>query len=378
MPLGLYVHVPFCLQKCNYCDFVSYPYVQSDVRDYLAALGREIELASGRLPPEEKEVETIYFGGGTPTCLSAEELAFILKSCRHYFCVLPGAEISIEANPGTVDREKLAALRQAGVNRLSIGVQACQQRLLDLLGRVHTYEQVKDAARTAREAGFQNVGVDLLFGLPEQTEKDWVECLAQVLILYPEHVSTYSLQLEENTPLWRDVQAGKRKPGDEETELAMFERAIAILTARGYVHYEISNFSAPGCQCRHNLRYWHNLPYLGFGPAAHSFYADCRYSNEISLKKYVRRLGAGELPVAEREKLTRETMMAETVFLGLRLIQGLDLNVFAGRFGQTVEEVFPEQLSRLLRLNLIEINGRFLRLTRQGLPVANQVFAEFV
>ncbi|MCL6447018.1 MAG: radical SAM family heme chaperone HemW [Armatimonadetes bacterium] len=378
MSIGLYIHVPFCLKKCNYCDFISYPYNEKDADAYLNALIKEMELVSASLPPEAKEVETIYLGGGTPTCLPAPALAAILGSCRRCFFVLPGAEITVEANPGTVDGVKLAALREAGVNRLSLGVQAVQERLLKFLGRMHTFEQAREAVRMAREAGFANLNLDLIFGIPGQTPADWEECLKRILDLRPSHVSTYGLQLEEGTPLWRDVQAGKVAPVDEEAELAMFELAIEILTAAGLIHYEISNFAVPAGRCRHNLRYWRNLPYLGLGPAAHSFSGSCRFSNETSLEKYVVRLKAGELPVAGREKLTRQTLLAETVFLGLRLREGLDLKAFADRFGQAVEEVYRVELDRLLKLNLIEIKNNFLRLTPRGLPVANQVFASFV
>ncbi len=378
MSIGLYIHVPFCLKKCNYCDFISYPYNEKDADTCLDALLKEMELVSASLPPEAKEVETIYLGGGTPTCLPAPALAAILGSCRRCFFVLPGAEITVEANPGTVDRAKLAALREAGVNRLSLGVQAVQERLLKFLGRAHTFEQAREAVRMAREAGFINLNLDLIFGVPGQTLADWEECLKRILDLKPSHVSAYGLQLEEGTPLWRDVQSGKVDPVDEEAELAMFELAIEILTAAGLIHYEISNFAVPAGQCRHNLRYWQNLPYLGLGPAAHSFDGWSRCSNETSVEKYAARLEAGELPVAGREKLTRQTLLAETVFLGLRLREGLDLKAFAGRFGQAVEEVYRAELDRLLQLNLIEIKNNFLRLTPRALPVANQVFASFV
>lgn len=378
MSISLYIHVPFCLKKCNYCNFISYPYQEKEALDYLSGLSEEMKLYGRCLPAEAKEVETVYIGGGTPTCLSADNLATILKNCRHYFYLFPGAEISIEANPGTVDKKKLAILREAGVNRLSIGVQACQQRLLRLLGRVHTYAQVQDTVLTARETGFANINLDLIFGLPEQTLEDWVDCLQQVLEFCPTHISAYGLQLEEGTPLWRDIRAKKLKLCDEETEIRMYERTIEILTGTGFRHYEISNFSKPGKQCRHNLQYWHNLPYLGLGPAAHSFFFNCRFSNEVLLRKYIARLKVGELPIIERNKLTKQAVIEETVFLGLRMIQGLDLEVFARRFGQTVEEVFPGQIKRLLHFNLLEKNNGFLQLTRRGLLLANQVFAEFV
>lgn len=378
MPAGIYIHVPFCLQKCNYCDFVSYPYFPGRAEEYLFALRKEMELVSRRLSPEEREAETVYVGGGTPTCLPARELEAVFSSCRQFFTFHPEAEISVEANPGTLDEEKLAVLREAGVNRLSIGVQACQDRLLLLLGRAHGYKEAKDAVRLAREAGLANLNLDLIFGLPGQTPGDWEECLHEILRLAPEHVSAYGLQLEEGTPLWRDVREGRVAPCSEEAELAMYRRAIELLTARGFEHYEISNFSLPGRQCRHNLRYWRNQPYLGFGPAAHSFWENCRWGNERSLSRYCGRLRAGELPVAEKEELDRETLMKETVFLGLRLTKGVDLAGFARRFGRNLEEVFSGPLKKLVRLGLVECEDGFLRLTAKGLPVANVVFAEFV
>jgi len=378
MAIGLYIHVPFCLRKCNYCDFVSYTYKREDERAYLEALAIEMKLYSGCFSPEAKEISSVYLGGGTPTCLSAGGLALLLKNCRRYFTILPGVEISVEANPGTVDVQKLFVLRENGVDRLSIGVQACQQHLLRILGRMHNYAQARNTIDMAKEAGFGNISIDLIFDLPEQTLEDWDTCLRQVLVLNPAHISTYGLQLEEGTPLFREVRSGKLKPCAEETGLAMYEHTMNVLSQAGFVHYEISNFSLPGFQCRHNLRYWHNLPYLGLGPAAHSFLGDCRFSNEIILDKYVSRLRKRELPVKEREKLARKTIMSETVFLGLRLREGLDLDAFAGRFGQKVEEIYSGQIERLLELNLLEMGNGHLRLTPKGLLVANYVFAEFV
>lgn len=337
-----------------------------------------MELAAKILPPEAKEVETVYVGGGTPTCLPARDLEAIFSSCRQCFSFLPEAEISVEANPGTLDESRLAALKRSGVNRLSIGVQACQDRLLALLGRAHTFVQAKNAVRMARAAGFANLNVDLIFGLPGQAPEDWEESLREVLRLAPEHVSVYGLQLEEGTPLWTDAKEGRVVPCSEEAELAMYGRAIELLTAAGYEHYEISNFSLPGRQCRHNLRYWRNLPYLGFGPAACSFWGNCRYGNEKSLFRYRARVEAGELPVAEKEELDLNTIMKETVFLGLRMIRGVDLRDFARRFGRKLEDVFPDQVTRLARLGLVELKEGFLCLTGRGLPVANRVFAEFV
>lgn len=378
MPIGLYIHVPFCLRKCRYCDFVSYPYSHAAAGRYLAALEQEMGLYSRRLTLEEKQVASVYIGGGTPTCLPAAALSAVLDRCRTCFQFAPQAEITVEANPGTVDRAKLAALRKAGVNRLSLGVQACREDLLRLLGRVHDFGQAVEAVHLARQAGFQNLNLDLIFGIPGQTTAQWRSCLEQVLALAPEHISAYGLQIEENTPLGRAVKKGDIVPCDEETELAMFQETISLLTACGFEHYEISNFARPERQCRHNLGYWHNLEYLGLGPAAHSHMRGCRYSNEEKVAAYAARLADGERPVAFSERPSRRTAMGESVFLGLRLLKGLPLDEFDRRFGERAEAVFAPEIDRLCRFNLVEIKDGYLRLTRRGLPLANQVFVEFV
>ncbi|WP_207712833.1 radical SAM family heme chaperone HemW [Desulfofundulus sp. TPOSR] len=376
--ISLYIHVPFCIRKCRYCDFVSYAYDPEAARRYRVALLREMALYQERLAPQERRLQTIFIGGGTPTCLPEEDLAAILEGCSRYFQWLSGVEVTVEANPGTVDLPKLKALRYAGVNRLSLGVQTCSDRFLKLLGRVHDFTQAVEAVQLARRAGFDNLNLDLIFAIPGQTMADWQHCLDKILALQPEHISAYSLQIEEGTPLARAVAEGRVLPCDEETELAMYQEVINFLAARGYEHYEISNFARPGYRCRHNLTYWHNEPYLGLGPAAHSYLGDGRFYNTGSLEEYEARLLSGELPVAGREKLSRATMMAETVFLGLRLIEGLDLEKFAARFGKNIEEVFGEQVKKLSSLGLVEICSNRLRLTSRGLPLANAVFREFV
>lgn len=378
MSIGLYIHVPFCLKKCNYCDFISYIYNPVRARQYRNAVIKEMELYSRQLPSGDRQAATLYIGGGTPTCLPVEHLVEIIEACRTYFNLLPGSEVSLEANPGTLDTRKISALYRAGVNRLSLGVQASQEELLLLLGRIHSFPQAVEAVEVAREAGLANISLDLIFGLPGQRPEQWESCLEQVLELAPTHISTYGLQLEENTPLAQEVRSGKIKSCSEEAELQMYRQAIKRLTAAGYDHYEISNFALPGYQCKHNLRYWRNLTYLGLGPAAHSCLNNRRFSNEIGLDKYYQRIMSGESAVAETEEITPRTGMSETMFLGLRLMKGVDSNVFASRFGQRMEEVFAREIERLLKLDLIEFNEGFLRLSRRGLPLANQVFLEFV
>jgi len=375
---GLYIHVPFCIKKCNYCDFVSYAYREEDARVYLEGLIREMEIYAASSSLRGRKISTIYIGGGTPTCLPAGYLEKILHGCFNYFHVKPGAEVSVEANPGTLNKGLVEALISSGVNRLSLGVQSCLGDELVLLGRIHSYRQAEESFLTAREAGMENIGVDLIFGIPGQSVAGWLRCLELILALGPDHVSAYGLQLEEGTPLYRDVQNGIIMPCNEDVELKLMMETINFLTGNSFEHYEISNFARPGKKCRHNLIYWHNQEYLGLGPAAHSFIHGVRYANEEGLSSYTGALNAGRLPVAHKERINLETEMAETVFLGLRLMEGLDLGRFFRRFGCSLQDVYPEQLNRLLELGLVEITDNRLKLTRRGLPVANSVFVEFI
>lgn len=324
------------------------------------------------------QVETLFIGGGTPTCLPAEDLSDILAAARRNFHWHEGAEVTVEANPGTVDTEKLRILRDCGVNRLSIGVQSCREDTLRLLGRVHNFSQAEEAVAMARKVGFSNISLDLIFGVPGQTEQQWLDCLHRIVSLQPEHVSAYGLQIEEGTPLYMAVERGELQPCPEEEELAMFRQGIELLRTCRYEHYEISNFARPGHRCRNNLRYWENLPYLGLGPAAHSYLHGQRFSNTKDVLVYVRELAEGKIPVAASERIDLRIEMAETVFLGLRLIEGMNLQSFAARFGRQVEAVYGPELEKLLKLGLVEIGGGRMKLTPKGLPLANRVFAEFV
>lgn len=378
MSIGLYTHVPFCVRKCNYCSFVSMPREDGPVSLYINSLAAEMAMRAPMLSREGKAVDSIYIGGGTPTCLSGKELAGILANVYSQFDIAKGAEITVEANPGTVGGGKLAALRDQGVNRLSMGFQACHPDLLAVLGRIHSYPEALAAFKEARLAGFDNINVDLVFGVPGQTADLWRECLKRVADLRPDHISAYGLQLEEGTPLFRRVRDGLLEPCPEDTEAEMFHDLIGLLKACGYEHYEISNFALPGRACRHNLKYWHNLEYLGLGPAAHSNIGGRRFSNEASLQLYAEMLEEGRLPVDWQEETDKGTEMSETVFLGLRLIEGLDLSEFRERFGKSIDDVYRKEIRRLTDLKLVErMEGR-LRLTPRGLFLGNSVFAEFV
>lgn len=378
MAIGLYIHVPFCVKKCLYCDFTSFPFNHGAAEAYLNALSREIRLYGTTLSDEELIVTSLFIGGGTPTCLPAARVKDILKDVKSFFYLLPGCEVTVEANPGTIDRDGLRELSGAGVNRLSLGVQSFQDNLLDLLGRIHSAGEAVEAVRLAGEAGFKNLNLDFIFGIPGQTAGDWLETLSRAVELAPEHIAVYGLQLEEGTPLERAVVLGEIKACPEELELSMYRTAIDFLTARGYDHYEISNFARPGRQSAHNLGYWLSYPYLGLGVGAHSYLRGERFSNEPSLERYFESLSRGEYPVEARETLSVETEMSETMFLGLRLIKGVNLDFFRQRFGRQVEDVYGNEITRLIKAGLVEISGGFLRLTGKGLPVANRVFREFV
>jgi len=348
------------------------------VEAYLGALSREINLYGADLPEEEKVVSSLFVGGGTPTCLPAKRIKAVLEEVRSVFKLLPGCEVTVEANPGTVDMNGLLELEAAGVNRLSIGVQSFQDSLLQTLGRTHSAGEAVEAVRLAREAGFSNLNLDLIFGIPGQTIEDWRETLSMAVNLAPDHIAAYGLQIEKGTPLEQSVACGELETCQEETELFMYRAVIGFLSAHGYKHYEISNFAKPGRECAHNLAYWLNRPYLGLGPAAHSYLNNERFCNGNSLQKYLKKLSREEYPVKARVQLSGEAQMSETVFLGLRLIKGVDLESFYRRFGKRVEDIYRKEVAGLLEMRLVELGGGFLRLSRKGLPVANYVFRQFV
>jgi len=378
LAVGIYIHVPFCLKKCLYCSFTSYPVNRVLTETYRKALAREIKMYGLALPDAEKAVSSLFIGGGTPSCLPVDGLKEIIEELRSSFIFFPECEITVEVNPGTVDDVYLNDLLEAGVNRLSIGIQSLQDHLLEVLGRVHKAGQALAAVRLARKAGFRNLNLDFIFGIPGQTCADLLETLGGALELAPEHIAMYGLQIEEGTPLERAVARGQIAPCPEELELSMYRAAIDSLTGHGYEHYEISNFARPGRQCSHNLVYWQNRPYLGLGPAAHSFFRGERFSNETSIERYSEKLCREEYPLETRERIQLETEMAETMFLGLRLIKGIDLNMFYQRFGRRAEDVYRKEIAGLLKDRLVEFAGQRLRLTGNGLPLANRVFREFV
>ena len=381
MRIGLYVHVPFCVRKCAYCDFASIAGRGDLYAPFGQAVIEEMRRRPG-LPLAQRAADfiagTIYIGGGTPTVLPLAILREILVAAREIYRPLAGAEITVEANPGTVDRAYLAALREAGVNRLSVGVQTFDDAELRRLGRIHDRQEASDALAAARAAGFRNLSLDLIFGLPAQSMESWNRTLEAALACRPTHISLYALSVEEGTPLQRQIARGELPPPDEDLAADMYEMAGFVLGRAGFEHYEISNWALPGFESRHNVHTWRNGDYLGFGPAAHSHLGRRRWWNVGDPEAYLAGVRAGS-PVAGFETLDQATDMAETMILGLRLVkEGVAPARFLARYGRTPAEVYGPELEELAALGLLEIADERIRLTRRGRLLGNQVFSRFV
>jgi oxygen-independent coproporphyrinogen-3 oxidase len=361
-----------------YCDFNSYKAAGRDTSAYVQALLSEMRLVRGALPHSLPEFGSVYFGGGTPTVLPAPDLISILEAVRILFPISANAEVTIEANPGTVDPESLARLRGAGFNRLSLGVQSLENRLLKALGRVHTAEQAVESFAWARQAGFANISIDLMYALPGQSIDDWRVTLECAVSLQPEHVSAYALTIEPGTPFWRRRESGKLHLPSEDEELEMERLAETVLCSSGYERYEVSNYAKPGCRSRHNQVYWRNWPYLGFGAGAASYWEGERRINIKQPSAYVRTVKRGRLPIADAEKLPPLKAAGETLMLGLRMLEGIDSADVKQRFGVDVLSVFASEVERMKTLGLLQVDGTRLKLTPQGLLLANEVWAAFI
>lgn len=381
MRAGLYIHFPFCLKKCLYCDFNSGPLGREDAGRYAGLLLKEMELRQAVLP-EQVSAPTLYFGGGTPSLMEPELVGRLIDEAARRFSLEGDAEVTLEANPGTLSPERLAGYRAAGVNRLSLGVQSFEERLLQRLGRVHTVREALDAFDEARRAGFDNIGIDLMHSLPGQTLSQWREALAGGIALSPEHVSAYALSVEEGTPfarLYRDDLLPL--PGEEEGAL-MFEATHELLAQAGYLQYEISNFARPGRSSRHNGSYWSRRSYLGFGAGAHSFWngdgLGRRWKNAGDLAEYRESVGAGSIPERDPELLTLEDAVSEAFFLGLRVLSGLDLAPLRARYGEKALERHLAEAARLEEAGMLVREGSRIRLAPGAVIVANSVFSRFL
>ena len=383
---SLYFHIPFCKHRCAYCDFNTYAGQDDSIQPYVEALCAEIKLVGqsrGRL-----KVGTIFFGGGTPSLLTAAQYSEIFKNIYSYFDLEPGAETSLEANPGTVSQAYLADLRATGFNRISYGVQSANPEELHMLERIHSYSDVVNALKWSRQAGFDNLNMDLIYGLPEQSLESWQKTVRLVTGLAPEHISAYALTLEHGTPFGRWAARGLLPIPDPDLAATHYEWTAEFLQSLGYEQYEISNWCRPGKECRHNLQYWRNLEYLGLGAGAHGYADGCRYSNVLRIKSYIDRFKnskPNELvfplsPAAvNQHRNTHLEKMQETMLTSLRLThEGITASDFRARFGQDLNSVFGKEIEKLIRLELLEWAGGCLRLTVRGRLLGNQVFMEFV
>jgi oxygen-independent coproporphyrinogen-3 oxidase len=385
--VSLYLHIPFCQRKCPYCDFNTYAGMLDQREAYVAALRDEILLAGERVRMPDgsaRRCRTIFLGGGTPSLLTAEQVDMLLGAARRAFAVDDGAEVSLEANPGALEYGRLTELRAAGVNRLSMGAQSFDAGLLHWLGRIHTPDEIATAFGKARAAGFESVNLDFMYAIPKQTMEIWEATLDRALALRPDHLSLYSLIVEEGTPLFRWVEEGRVKPTDEDLAADMYERAAARLATAGYHHYEISNWARAGLECDHNLTYWHNLPYIGLGAGAHGWFAGQRYVEAKPIREYIDRVrqsvaGHAETTflvgaVIESETISRALEMSETAILGLRLAEGVHRGDFALRFGRDFEMEFGSRLEETRSAGLVEESGEWVRLTERGRLLGNEVF----
>ena len=379
MPAGIYIHTPFCRSRCSYCDFATGMYESDAAARYVRALSREISGWNEVDTPET--VDTIYFGGGTPSLLSIDQLASILHAVRHRFSLDEDAEITLEINPGDggVEGEsRLATMRKwrrLGINRASFGAQTFNDRELKMLGRTHDSADIGQTFALLREAGFANINFDLIAGLPHQTLAGWKQNLERALELRPEHLSLYLLDVHEGTPLHDQIARGMRPKPDEDLAGEMYSVMIHEVCAASYEHYEISNFSLPGFSSRHNTKYWTRKPYYGFGNSAHSHDgARRRWANEGDAMKYVELIERDASPIVERYELTEDDARSEAIFLGLRLMCGVDLENYQAQFGGDLREQYNGEIDRLKDAGLIEIDRQVLRLTARGALFSNEVF----
>lgn len=376
--IGVYIHIPFCKSKCIYCDFNSFAKKDNCIEEYINAVIKEIK----EYAKQNKDVliKTIYIGGGTPSYINEKYINKILETLKNNFEILSNAEITIEINPGTVNRKKLNTYYKAGINRLSIGLQSTNDKLLKQLGRVHDFEDFLETVRLANTIGFSNINADCMIGLPNQNIYDVEETLNVLINLRLTHISVYSLIVEPNTPLEKKIESGELKLPDEEIERYMYWFAKRKLEENGYLHYEISNFAKPLFRSKHNLDCWNQKEYKGFGVSASSYENGIRYTNISNIEKYVENVQNGQFKrnYIVEEKQDREAMMKEYMLLGLRKITGVSINQFRKKFGTIPIFKYNKEITKLTNEGLIESNGINIRLTKKGLDLANLVWEEFV
>jgi len=401
--LGLYLHIPFCMKKCLYCDFLSFPDASTEIQnDYINMLIREVVL-KGKLYRKDYFVDTIFIGGGTPSLIEEALIVDLMSAIKVNFNVMEDAEITIESNPGTLSKDKMEAYIGAGINRLSMGAQSMDDHCLKLMGRIHHAEDLVDNFKLARAVGFKNINIDLMFAIPEQSIEIWQETLKKTIALQPEHISFYSLQIEEETPYFEMFKTGKLDQTVDEVDREMYHTGIEMLKESGYSHYEISNGAKPGYECRHNLKYWSFDDYLGLGLGAHSFIRnnerdnnwadatsrknsicetnDARFSNTKILESYMEKCRTGQSVEDWQHTNTQKDSISEYIFTGLRKTRGINLREFEEIFGVSIEEYYKEQwlnIKRFICDKYLFMDNDKLMLTEKGIDVSNKILVEFV
>jgi len=375
MPAGIYIHIPFCLSKCYYCDFYSKPASDEEINEYVECLIKEIKIVLPRY--SEKKFDTIYIGGGTPSILKIIQLENIFKTLFKFINPSDIVETTLEANPETLTQGKLKALKKIGINRLSIGIQSTHNHLLKLLNRVHNKKKAIESIELARKAGFNNLNVDLIFGIPQQTMKDWDETLDTVTFLRPEHLSVYNLTVEKGTKLYNLIKTNQLQLPDEDLQIRMFKYAMKLLPNRDYKHYEISNYALDEFSCKHNLKYWQGDEYLGIGVASHSWMNGKRFYIPRNIKLYMENVKRDMIPYRYDKVRGLRRRIAEKLMLGLRLISGISTSDFQKNHNIDLLRFFSDEIKELKDMELISINKTRMKLTKKGILLSNEVMSKF-
>ena len=374
--LGLYIHIPFCVTKCKYCDFNSFKIDLNEKIKYLNYLGEEMKLYKEEI--KNREIDSVFVGGGTPSILNENEINILFEKIKENFNIKSNAEITMECNPGTLTLNKLKVMKKSGVNRLSIGLQAVQNHHLKYIGRIHTFEEFEKNYHDAKQMGFDNINIDLMYALPNQSREDWMESLEKVVKLNPTHISAYSLILEENTELFKMYERDEFNLLDENTDIEMYEYTIDYLKSHGYNQYEISNYAKDHLECKHNVLYWKCEEYVGIGASASGYFNGIRYNNICELDNYEKMILEGEKPIEWEEKLSIKDEIEESIFLGLRMNEGIQISDFKEKYNFDFEKEYKNEIEKLSKMELIEIDNNLMKLTQKGREISNSVFVEFI
>ena len=374
--LGLYIHIPFCVTKCKYCDFNSFKIDLNEKIKYLNYLGEEMKLYKEEI--KNREIDSVFVGGGTPSILNENEINILFEKIKENFNIKYNAEITMECNPGTLTLNKLKVMKKSGVNRLSIGLQAVQNHHLKYIGRIHTFEEFEKNYHDAKQMGFDNINIDLMYALPNQSREDWMESLEKVVKLNPTHISAYSLILEENTELFKMYERDEFNLLDENTDIEMYEYTINYLKSHGYNQYEISNYAKDNFECKHNVLYWKCEEYVGIGASASGYFNGIRYNNICELDNYEKMILEGEKPIEWEEKLSIKDEIEESIFLGLRMNEGIQISDFKEKYNFDFEKEYKNEIEKLSKMELIEIDNNLMKLTQKGREISNSVFVEFI